>query len=95
MRPSIVLGLALLIASPKALLAQKLAPGAALPSNTGGTGFGGTMIAPGPARGQVEQEGPGGIPLAIGSEIPHQPPRVHHTKRGRNTFHRTIAPHLR
>jgi len=67
---------ALLGAGSSALSAQQLAPGPALPSNTGGIGPGGTLIAPGRAGGPlIQQEGPGGVPLAIGSQIEDRPSR--------------------
>ena len=72
-----VLATAILIASGAAASAQVLAPGPALPGNTGlggvnpgGFGPGGTSVAPGPAVGNnIQIEGPGGTPLSIGS--PH------------------------
>jgi hypothetical protein len=73
-----VLATAVLISSGTAASAQALAPGPALPGNavTGGIGPGTTRIAPGLATGPlIEQEGPGGIPLAIGSNDPTRPAR--------------------
>jgi hypothetical protein len=78
----------MLISSGAAASAQVLAPGPALPGNavTGGIGPGTTRIAPGLATGPlIEQEGPGGIPLAIGSNEPTRPAR-HRSRRER-------APH--
>ena len=83
-----VLATAILIASGAAASAQVLAPGPALPGdaglggvNPGGFGPGGTRIAPGPATGPlIEQEGPGGIPLAIGSNDQTRPAR-HRSRR--------------
>jgi hypothetical protein len=74
----IVSAAVMLIASGTPSSAQTaMAPGPALPSSTytGGIGLGGTFIAPGPALGDgpIEQEGPGGIPLAAGPQIATQP----------------------
>jgi hypothetical protein len=73
-----VLATAIMISTGAAASAQVLAPGPALPGNavTGGIGPGMTPIAPGLATGPlIEQEGPGGIPLAIGSNDPTRPAR--------------------
>jgi hypothetical protein len=73
-------------------LAQNMAPGPALPGNVGGIGPGGTEIAPGPATGgdsMIEQEGPGGVPLARGSSIATQAHRHHHTFHHANRTHRS------
>jgi hypothetical protein len=69
------LTIATLIVSDGSVSAQGLmAPGPALPGNTGGMGPGMTRIAPGPATGPlIEQEGPGGVPLAIGPQDPTRP----------------------
>jgi hypothetical protein len=79
------LAIGLLIASAPGLSAQQLAPGPALPGNTGGIGPGGTRVAPGPSGGPlIEQEGPGGVPLATGSDIENRPMRrTHHTHHSR------------
>jgi hypothetical protein len=85
-----LLAIGLLIAGGSALWAQQLAPGPALPGNTGGIGPGSTPIAPGPAGGPlIQQEGPGGVPLAIGSQIENRPPmrRPHHIHRSRRAGH--------
>jgi hypothetical protein len=83
-----VLATAILIASGTASSALGLlAPGPALPGNTytGGFGPGTTPIAPGPATGSlIEQEGFGGVPLAIGSNDPSLP-----------AAHRSAKSHLR
>jgi hypothetical protein len=70
-----VLATAILISSGAAASAQVLAPGPALPGNAslgglnpGGIGSGMTSVAPGPATGgMIQNAGPGGVPLAIGS----------------------------
>jgi len=84
---------AVLIASGASLSAQTMAPGPALPGNTGGVGPGGTYIAPGPAfpTGPIEQEGPGGIPLAAGPQIITQPHLHRHHRATRNAIHRTYS----
>jgi hypothetical protein len=89
-----VLATALLVSSGAAGSAQVLAPGPALPGNavTGGIGPGMTPIAPGPATGPlIEQEGPGGIPLAIGSNEPTRPAR-HRSLHGslHGSLHRSL-----
>jgi hypothetical protein len=93
MKVCTALALALsLAASASAALAQKMAPGPALPGNIGGVGPGGTEIAPGPATGGdslIEQEGPGGGPLARGPAIATQPNRHHH----HHTFHSATRSH--
>jgi hypothetical protein len=83
-----VVAIAMLIASGPAVSAQGLmAPGPALPGNTGGIGPGTTRIAPGPATGPlIEQEGPGGVPLAIGTYDPSRP--ALHRGRHANRAHR-------
>jgi hypothetical protein len=89
-RDCCLLAIGLLIASGAGLSAQQLAPGPALPGNTGGIGPGGTPIAPGPGGGPlIQQEGPGGVPLAIGSQIENRPPmrRTHHPHHTRRTIH--------
>ena len=63
--------------------AQVMAPGPALPGNLGGIGPGGTRVAPGGAANDrlIEQQGPGGVPLARGTAIEpslHGPRHVHH-----------------
>jgi hypothetical protein len=72
-----VLATAVLISSGAAASAQtSVAPGPALPGNaiTGGVGPGATPIAPGLATGSlIEQEGSGGVPLAIGSHDSTRP----------------------
>jgi hypothetical protein len=78
-----VLASAVLISSCAAASAQVLAPGPALPSNAGsagvnpgGIGPGITRVAPGSATGPlIEQEGPAGVPLAIGPHDPRFAPR--------------------
>jgi hypothetical protein len=82
-----------LIASVGSLSAQTMAPGPALPGNTGGVGPGGTYIAPGPAfpTGPIEQEGPGGVPLAAGPQIITQPHLHRHHRVSRNAIHRTYS----
>jgi hypothetical protein len=75
-----VLASVMLIASGAAASAQGtvMAPGPALPGNTGlggvspgGVGPGMSSVAPGPSTGgMIENLGPGGIPLAIGSHDP-------------------------
>ena len=81
-----VLAISLLIASDSTVSAQGLmAPGPALPGNSGGIGPGMTRIAPGPATGPlIEQEGPGGVPLALG---PHDPtrPSLHRSRHASRT----------
>jgi hypothetical protein len=80
-----------LAAAESPALAQKMAPGPALPGNIGGVGPGGSEIAPGPATGgdsSIEQEGPGGVPLARGPAITTQPNRHHH-----HTFHSVTRSH--
>jgi len=62
--------------------AQVMAPGPALPGNLGGIGPGGTKVAPGGAANDrlIEQQGPGGVPLARGPAIEpslHGPRHVH------------------
>jgi len=81
-----VVAAAILISSGAAASAQVLAAGPALPGNavTGGMGPGMTPIAPGPA---IEQEGPGGILLAIGSNEPTRPAR-HRSVHG--SLHRSL-----
>ena len=87
-----VMATAILIASGTASSALGLlAPGPALPGNAydGGFGPGTTSIAPGPATGSlIEQEGPGGVPLAIGSNDPSLP-AVHGTAKS----HRSAMSH--
>jgi len=89
-----VLAIAVLIASDATASAQGLmAPGPALPSNTGGIGPGLTPIAPGPATGPlIEQEGPAGVPLAIGPQDPTRP-SLRRSSHARRTHHasRTYA----
>jgi hypothetical protein len=71
-----VLATAILISSGAAASAQVLAPGPALPGNavTGGIGPSTTQIAPGLATGSlIQQEGSGGVPLAIGSHDSTRP----------------------
>jgi hypothetical protein len=88
-KPHAVLAIAMLVASSTSLPAQgRMAPGSALPGNMGGIGLGGTLVAPGPATGSlIEQEGPGGIPLASGPLVESQPSsqrtrRARHPVRG-------------
>jgi hypothetical protein len=93
-----VLAVAVLIASGAAVSAQGLmAPGPALPGNTGGMGPGMTRIAPGPATGPlIEQEGPGGVPLAIGPQDPTRPSlhRGHHVNRIHRASRKYSARHF-
>jgi hypothetical protein len=83
-----VLAIAVLIASDATLSGQGLmAPGPALPGNSGGIGPGMTRIAPGPAAGPlIEQEGPGGVPLAIGPQDPTRP-SLRRSSHARRTHH--------
>jgi hypothetical protein len=78
------LALLLLAAGPTfAAGSPLLAPGPALPGNavTGGIGPGTTQIAPGLATGSlIQQEGSGGVPLAIGSHDSTLP-AVHRSRR--------------
>jgi hypothetical protein len=92
-RRALTASAALLIATSTSLSAQTMAPGPALPGNTGGVGPGGTYIAPGPAfpTGPIEQEGPGGIPLAAGPQIITQPHLHRHHRATRNAIHRTYS----
>ena len=93
-----VLAIAMLIASDAAVSAQGLmAPGPALPGNLGGIGPGATTIAPGPATGPlIEQEGPAGIPLAIGTYDPSRPAlhRSHHANHTRRAARINSARHF-
>src|ERR1700687_4634596 len=92
-RRALTLSTVILIASGASLSAQTMAPGPALPGNTGGVGIGSTTIAPGPAfpTGPIEQEGPGGIPLAAGPQIATQPRLRRHPRQSRNVIHRTYS----
>jgi hypothetical protein len=86
------LGLAMFVASTGPLSAQQLAPGPALPPNTGGIGPGSTRIAPGPAGGPlIQQQGPGGVPLAIGPPLGSQP-NLHRTHRVSHARHNASPP---
>jgi hypothetical protein len=61
-----------------AVQAQELAPGPALPGNTGGSGPGSTEISPGAAGGSlIRQQGPGDVPLSLQQTMPSQPPVAH------------------
>ena len=73
--------------------AQVMAPGPALPGNTGGVGPGGTYMAPGPAIGDTPmgQEGPGGVPLAAGPQVLAQPHLHRHHRTRLATRHLTHA----
>lgn len=86
LKPYIVLAAGLLIANTLSF-AQGMAPGPALPGNTGGVGPGGTSMAPGPAigNGPIEQEGPGGVPMAAGPPVPTQP-HLHRHHRAAHRF---------
>ena len=90
-----LLALAVLFASMASGSAQQLAPGPALPGNTGGVGPGSTAVAPGPAGGPlIQQQGPGDVPLAIGSPLVSQP-HAHRTHHARHTRNATTLHHLR
>jgi hypothetical protein len=93
-----VLAIAVLVAGNVTASAQGLmAPGPALPGNTGGIGPGMTRIAPGPATGPlIEQEGPGGVPLAIGPQDPTRPSlhRNRHVSRTRHASRSYSARHF-
>jgi hypothetical protein len=83
-----VLAIGVLIAGNVEIPAQGLmAPGPALPGNTGGIGPGMTPIAPGPATGPlIEQEGPAGVPLAIGP-LDRTRPSLHRNRHARRARH--------
>jgi hypothetical protein len=65
---------------------QKLAPGRALPADTGGVGPGNIVIAPGRAGGPIMQEGPGGVPLSLGSSTETSVP-LRHLRHRNHTRH--------
>lgn len=94
----VMLAIAMLIASDVTASSQGLmAPGPALPGNTGGIGPGMTPIAPGPATGPlIEQEGPAGVPLAIGPQDPTRPSlrRSHHARRSHRASRMYPARHF-
>jgi hypothetical protein len=83
----------LLSLSPQSARAQAMAPGPALPGNSGGIGLGGTNIAPGPAARDslIQQEGPGGVPLAPGPSIATQPNLHGHHRAGHRVTHRAYS----
>jgi hypothetical protein len=58
--------------------AQELAPGPAVPGDTGGSGPGSTLVSPGTAGGPlIRQQGPGDVPLSLQQTMPSQPPLEH------------------
>jgi hypothetical protein len=73
-----------------AVQAQQLAPGPAMPGNTGGSGPGSTAVAPGGAQGgMIRQEGPGDVPLSLQHTSPTQPTVGHASTGHPSTSHRT------
>jgi hypothetical protein len=81
---TLIAGAGSLSAQVTSAAAQAMAPGPALPGNTGGVGPGGTYMAPGPGIGDTPmgQEGPGGVPMAVGPQVLTQPHlhRHHHAR---------------